>query len=169
MRKYNEAREYIIYIQSGNVPKCIICNEEKYFEGRKIQVRTMTLRNKQDNVHKVEKSLLEFARLHKANNTRYADAAERILLTNSIKSLFVADVGFHEKECYEKFRSTHWKNKFEYKENKESQTDNSMIELLNLVEVHIINRHEVYTPAQLRKFYDEVKGNISSSSRSIAI
>ena len=112
---------------------------------------------------------MEYARIHKANNTRYADAAERILLTNSTKSLFVADVGFHKKEGYEKFRSTHWKNKFEYKEKKESQTDNSMIEVLNLVEVHKINRHEVYTLAQLRKFYDEVKGNISSSSRSIDI
>ena len=91
------------------------------------------------------------------------------MLTNSTKSLFVADVGFHKKEGYEKFRSTHWKNKFEYKEKKESQTDNSMIEVLNLVEVHKINRHEVYTLAQLRKFYDEVKGNISSSSRSIDI
>ena len=165
-------RQQLKYTTSQAIPECIICNEKKYTEkGIEIPVKMMSVRSTNDLVHHVEKTLLEFAKIHKDQRTKYADAAERILLTKSTKSLFAADIGFHMNECYMKFRSTHWKTKFQVSRNTDEihlHRDNSLIELLHLVDVHVINRYEVYTLSQLRNCYDEMKG-VNSSCRSIDI
>ena len=55
------------------------------------------------------KKLIEFSKIHKEKETKYADAGERILLLlNTISTLFAADVAYHAK-CYHTFRSPSWK------------------------------------------------------------
>ena len=42
-----------------------------------------------------EETLRKYADIHFKHNTKYKDAAERILLVGGTSSLFSADVGYH--------------------------------------------------------------------------
>ena len=107
--------------------------------------------------------------IHVESQTKYKDGGERILRTLATNSsLFAADVGYH-KSCYESFRSPKWnKEKENYEKEKDSEND-TIDELLNLVEYLIIVKQEVYTLSQLREFFSQIKGVSASSLRSIDI
>ena len=104
--------------------------------------------------------MLEYAKIHKDNGTEYAAALKRILQTNSARTFFAADVGYHRRECYMNFTGDSWKQGFEEKK-KEPMGDISQENFLVLVEAHVIVREEVYTLTQLRKSYDDLKDNQS--------
>ena len=55
-----------------------------------------------------------------------------ILLTLSIKSLFAADVGYHNNSCYDVFSSPKWNKKRSLEESNCCQF--SVDELLNLIQ-----------------------------------
>ena len=59
---------------------------KKSLTKKKIPVITMYIRKDTEKLHKAEKKLLEFAKIHKDNGTKYAAAAEPILLTSSAGS-----------------------------------------------------------------------------------
>ena len=88
---------------------CIICKTIKTDSyGRKIPAHYMEMRLENKELHQAEEQLVEFANLHVSRETKYKDAAHRILLQKTIKSLFLGDVGFHN-ECYNNFRAPSWK------------------------------------------------------------
>ena len=81
----------------------IICNEIKYGKGRKVSLLSMTSKKHGKENHQAEESLTKFANIHIQNDTRYKDAAERILLQQNVRTLFAATVFYH-KDCYQSFR-----------------------------------------------------------------
>ena len=112
----------------------------------------------------------EYVEIHlKLDNERYIDSVNRILLVLGTSSLFVANVSYH-KSCYDGFRSSWWKTKLESKftthvlDNKEDL----LHELFHLIQFHIVQKHEIYTLAQLRHFYEEIsaEGETKSTLRS---
>ena len=148
-------------------PVCIICSKEKFDKKHhKLPVVIISNRKEGEKLHEAEKRLLEFAHIHNVNGSRYYDAAQRILLRNSIKSLFLADVGYHRYPCYINFTSNAWKRSFAPKQDEASKDNEMLTEFLDLVEVNVIVKREVYTLAQLRQCFDELSG---SSSRSIDV
>ena len=110
--------------------------------------------------------MLEFADIHNGNGSRFYDAAQRILLTNSIRSLFLSDVAYHRYPCYKNFTGNGWKRTFAPKVVEAANDNDVLMEFLDLVEVNVIAKREVYTLAQLRQCFDELTG---SSSRSIDV
>ena len=159
-------RQSLAYTSSGKEAVCIICNEKKYDKGREVQVKTMYLKEVNETIHKAEKKLIEYAEIHVSNNTKFKGAAEKILLTLSSKTLFVADVGYH-KSCYDAFRSPKW-NKKKITRNTTCKKS-SVGELLNLIEYLVIVKKEIYTLAQLRGFYDQIADDNSRVLRSVDI
>jgi hypothetical protein len=133
--------------------KCIICNEDKRAKGRLIPVQTIRI------TAKAEETLKEYATLHLKNrNVKYMEGANMILLTLAAKYILAADVAYHKRLCYEPFRSPAWKRD----SNKSnitvtSEEDNALEEICQLVLIHIINRHEIYTMAQLKSAFDEIQ------------
>ena len=98
-----------------------------------------------------------FASVHlRSNNTKYTDAANRINLVAGTKSLFNADVGYHE-GCYKNFCSSKW-NKIDSSENipVKSQSD-SFSNLCDLIKIHVIGRREIYSLLDLKEAYDSLK------------
>ena len=115
-------------------PNCEICKKTKYDKkGHKIPVTLLTYRNKNEKLHKAEKALLEFASIHKDNGTRYSEAAQRILLTKTTRSLFNADVAYHRQPCYSNFTCPSWKRKFETKLESEKVEEPMLEEFMDLV------------------------------------
>ena len=101
-------RQSLAYISSGKYTVCIICNEKRYGKRREIPVQKICLKGVKETVHKAEKTLIEYAKIHVSNNTKFKSAGERRLLTLSSKSLFAEDIGYHKKSCYEALRSPKW-------------------------------------------------------------
>ncbi len=79
--------------------ECVICKTDKRDgKGRKIPITLITLRDVNDSnkIHIAEKTLVQFSKIHLKHNTIYKDAAERILLILTTKSLWT-----RSKERYE--------------------------------------------------------------------
>ncbi len=139
--------------------KCIICNEDKRIKGRLVDVQTITI------TEKAEKTLKEFAEIHvQSKNQKYIDWAKRILLTLLTSSLLAADVAYHKKQCYEPFRSPVWKKMREKDLACNNTLEDSTLEdewvfneLCQLIEIHVLVRKEVYSLAQLRNYYDQIR------------
>ena len=120
---------------------CIICNEVKKHKGRIIPTTTITLRSKDSKEHLAEKTLVHFARIHVEKGTALKEAAERILLVTSTKSLFVSDVCYHREECYMPFRGSGWlRSSSETSSSNTFDIPDPFDELCNLVEHHIIDK-----------------------------
>ena len=66
----------------------------------------MTLKKYGKGNHQVEETLTKLAEIHIQNDTKYKDAAQRILLQQNVSTLFVA-VSYN-KYCYQSFRSPCW-------------------------------------------------------------
>ena len=95
------------YTSSLDEKHCVICNKVQYDAKTRapLPLRTKDLKKHGDDLHGDEKTLIEFAKIHKEKGTKYADAGERILLSlNTISTLFASDVAYHAK-CYHTFRS----------------------------------------------------------------
>ena len=104
----------------------------------------------------------EYAEIHlKLDNEKYIDSANRI---------FAADVSYH-KSCYDGFRSSWWKAKLENKSTTQvlDNKEDPLHKLFRLIQFHIVQKHEIYTLAQLRHFYEEISadGETKSTLRSI--
>ena len=92
----------------------VICNKVQYDAKTQTQLPlwTMDLKKHRDDLHEVEKTFIEFAKIHKEKENNYADVGERILLLlNKVSTFFAADVAYHAK-CYHTFRSPSWKKEF---------------------------------------------------------
>ena len=97
-------------------------------DGIDVTIRLLqnALRYIDDNLHKAEKKVIEFANIHIEMQTKYKAAGERTLLTLSTSStLFAANVCYHEC-CYGSFRSP------STKEAKDSEV-NVVRELVNIM------------------------------------
>ena len=106
--------------------------------------------------HQAEEQLLYYADIHISRNTKYKEGANRILLTKSIKSLYLSDVGYH-KVCYDNFLSPSWDR--ELKSKVTSSDEHIIQEFVNLVEYLVIMKKEIYTLAQLRAHFKETSGD----------
>ena len=141
--------------------KCIICKTtKKDGKGRNIPVTLITLRDAKDNDHVAEKTLLEFAKIHVKHNTIYKEAAERILLVKTTKSLFNADVGYHKEQCYASFRHRKYllmDNPTILDTTPDTPAKDSLLLLCELVQLHVICRQEVYALSDLRHAYDALR------------
>ena len=150
--------------QNTEKKRCIICNEDRHVKGRIVPVQTISITDK------AEETLKEYANIHlQSNNLKYVDGANRILLTLATKSLLAADVAYHKKLCYEPFRSPVWKRaKSESEVPLTDSKDDALEDIFQLVLVHIVNRHEIYTMSQLKAAYDQIRTDkgLSSHSRS---
>ena len=94
----------------------------------------------------------EFAEIHvKSNNQN--------LLTLSTTSLLAADVAYHKKLCYEPFRSPVWKKTKEKGAGSNCAMEEDWVfnEICQLIEIHSLARKEVYSLAQLRSCYDQIR------------
>ena len=131
--------------------RCIICATDKMdSHGKPIPAHTMEMRMEGDELHLAEKQLIEFAEIHRNRGSKYKDAAERIILQRATKSLFAANVGLHN-ACYNNFRSPSWKKGSSA--SKSEAKDDNLEELMNLVEYLVIERKEIYSLSQFRKYY----------------
>jgi hypothetical protein len=141
--------------QKEEKKRCIICNDDKWEKGRLIPVQTITLTDK------AEATLAEYANLHvKDNNAKYIAGANRILIILATTSLFAADVGYHKKLCYEPFRSPAWKRKRGGTcMTVSTDEDDALEEMYQLIVVHIIKRHEIYTMAQLTSAFNQIRSD----------
>ena len=64
----------------------------------------MEMRIEGKTFHQAEEQLIEFAETHLFRESKYKEAANRIMLTKAVKSLFADNVGYHH-SCYDNFRS----------------------------------------------------------------
>ena len=101
------SRKLTQYKSSLDDRNCIICNGIKYERGRKVSSLSMILRKHEKENHQAEETLTIFANIHIQNDTKYKDAAQRILLQQNVSTLFATNVSYH-KDCYQSFRSPCW-------------------------------------------------------------
>ena len=101
------SRKLTQYKSSLEDKNCIISNEIKYQKGSKVSLISMTLKKHGKENHQAEETLTKFANIHIQNDTKYKDAAQRILLQQNVSTLFTANVSYH-KDCYQSFRSPSW-------------------------------------------------------------
>ena len=147
---------------------CIICNSvKKDDKGRIIQPTIITLR-RDDGDHLAEETLLRFARIHQQHDTCFKEAAERILLEHTIKSLFLSDVCYHLDQCYTPFRH----KKFEKLEKstdvvsmKPQPVQHPVDSLFELIRLHVIVRREVYLLSDIHAAYKELKSETCPALR----
>ena len=133
---------------------CVICNEIKYVKGRKASPLSMTLKKHEKENYQEEETLTKFATIHIQNDTKYKDAAQRILLQQNVSTLFATNVSYH-KDCYQSFRSPCWERSSQKSKSDKITHDDKSIEFFKLISYHIIERHEINILAELRKPYDE--------------
>ena len=55
----------------------------------------MTLKKHGKENHQAEETLTNFANIHIRNDTKYKDAAQRILLQQNVSALFATNVFYH--------------------------------------------------------------------------
>ena len=65
--------------------------------------------------HEAEKRLIKCAKIDDVKDTKHKEAATRILLLTSVRSLFSADVCYH-KNCYAGFKGRAWHREENVKE-----------------------------------------------------
>ena len=87
---------------------------------RKIRVITTCIKKDNKKLEDTEKEFLEFAKIHNDNGTTYAAAPERILLSNSTRTLFAVDFGYHRHGCYINVTVGNWS---EVLRKKQKETD----------------------------------------------
>ena len=167
------SRLTLSYSSTKENPSCIICFKEKYDDHHhKIPVATMDRKKSQDDLHEVEKTMIEFANIHIEKNTAHRECGERIkLMRGTNPTLFNANVGFH-RCCYKSFCSSYLKNK----PNTDPTPTYSPIrspefidEFTNLIEYLIVVKKEVYTLRQLRELWADIKGVEVSSVRAVDV
>ena len=120
--------------------------------------------------HLAEATLLSYARIHQTYDTKFKEAAERILLQRTTRSLYDADVGYHKVECYVNFRSKHWEALEENKEEVHCESNltsskDYLQSIIELIRLHVIARKEVYTLTDIRKAYEIIKTDSSPKLR----
>ena len=90
----------------------IIYNGIKYEKGRKVSLLSMTLRKHGKENHQAEETLTKFANIHIQNDTKYKDAARRILRQENVTTLFAANVYYHKDHCFDGILRSFYKPKF---------------------------------------------------------
>ena len=164
-QKRNSGRGIYKYKTSKDNPVCIICLREQYDKKHhKIPVITISNRREGEKLHEAEKKLLEYAHIHEVSGSRYHSAGQRILLQNSIRSLFLQDVAYHRQPCYKNFTTNTWKRSIAPKDDPASDESVILTEFLDLVELNVIVKRDVYTVAQLRKCLYDLNGSSSRST-----
>ena len=118
----------------------------------------MNLKKHDKGNHQAEETLTKFANIHiqnvtKVHGTKYKDAAQRILLQQNVSTLFAANVSYH-KDCYQSFRSPCWEKSPQKPKSDKIRHDDEITEFFKLISYHIIECHEIYTLAHLRKAYN---------------
>ena len=106
----------------------------------------MALRKHEKGNHQPEETLTKFANIHFQNDTKYKDAAQRILLQQNVTILFASNVSYH-KDCYQSFRSPCWERSSQKPKSDKITQDDESTEFFKLISYHIIERHEIYTLA----------------------
>ena len=167
-RSQRAKRDAFRYSSSPQDPLCIICNFVKFDwkTRKKVPATMIEMRKEGQALHEAEKKLIECAKIHDVEDTKHKEAATRILLVASGRSLFSADVCYH-KNCYAAFtgRSCHREEDVKEADNKSDLPVIEIEEFFNLVENHIC-RGKVYTVSQLCHCYADMFGK---SKRSINI
>ena len=79
------SRKLTQYKSSLDGRNCIICNGIKYEKGRKVSLLSMTLRKHGKGNHHPEETLTKFANIHIQNDTKYKDAAQRMILQQNVR------------------------------------------------------------------------------------
>ena len=159
-------RPNLLYKSNQTEQKCIICDNHRYIKGRLPQLINIALKRAVDETYAAESTLKEYAEIHlKLHNEKYIDSAHRILLVLGISSLFAADVSYH-KSCYDGFRSSWWKTKLENKSTTQvlDNKEDPLQELFRLIQFHIVQKHGIYTLAQLHDFYEEISAERETKS-----
>ena len=72
----------------------------------------MTLRKHGKENHRAEETLTKFANIHIQNDTKYKDAARRILRQENVTTLFAANVYYHKDHCFDGILRSFYKPKF---------------------------------------------------------
>ena len=89
------------------------------------------------------------------NNLKYLGTANRIVLTNTSKSIFVAGALYH-KCCFYNFCPTWWASNKSIDNESEQNNSNDYTLLYRLVEHYIINKYDMYTVSQLCTFLSHI-------------
>ena len=140
------------YTSSLDEKHCVIYSKVQYDARAPLPLRTTDLKKHGVDLHEAEKTLIEFAKIHKEKGTKYADAGERIILSlNTISTLFAADVAYHGK-CYHTFRSPSWK----IESKNQSKDPENLDEFVSVIKDLVVCRKEVYTMSQLRDLYCKI-------------
>ena len=114
----------------------------------------MTLKKHGKENRQAEETLTKFVNIHIQNDTKYKGAAQRILLEQNVSTLFTTNVSYH-KDCYQSFHSPCWEISSQISKSDKITHDDESTRFSKLISYHIIERHEIYTLAQLRKAYKE--------------
>ena len=83
-----------------------------------------------------------------------------------------ANVAYHQEECFKPFRSPAWKQEKNVTSETNLEVDNTWKDLCHLLRYHVLVKKEVYSFAQVRDMYDELRGELGeevTKSRSIDI
>ena len=118
-----------------------------------VSLLSMTLKNHGKENHQPEQTLTKFANIHIQNDTKYRDAAQRILLQQNVSTLVAANISYH-KDCYQSFRSPCWERLSQKSKSDKITHDDESTEFFKLISYHVMENHEIYTLAQLRKAYN---------------
>ena len=164
-------RQNLLYKSNQTERKCIICSNHRYIKVQLDQLINIAFKRAADRTYVAESTFKEYAEIHlKLDNAKYIDSENRIHLVLGTSSLFAADVSYH-KSSSDGFRSSWWKTKLENKSTTEvlDNKEDPLHELFSLIQFHIVQKHEIYTLAQLRHFYEEISadGETKPTSRSI--
>ena len=93
------------YKSSLDNSSCIIWNEIKYEKGRKVSLLSTTLKKHRKENHQAEETLTKFANIHIQNDTKYKDAAQRIILPQNLSYHKYWYKSFHSPYCERKSKS----------------------------------------------------------------
>ena len=116
-RSQRTKRDAFRYLSSFQDPLCIICNVVKFDwkTRRKVPITIVEMRKVGQALHAAAKKLIECAKINDLKDTKHKEAATRILLLASARSLFAADVCCH-KNCYAAFTGGAWHREENVKE-----------------------------------------------------
>ena len=87
-RSQSARRDAFRYSSSPQDPLCIICNVVTFDWKTRKKVPT-TMRKEGQALHEAEKRLIECTKIHDVKDTKHKEAATRILLLPSVRSLFL--------------------------------------------------------------------------------
>ena len=89
-RSQRAKRDAFRYSSSPQDPLCIICNVVKFDwkTRKKVPTTMIEMRKEGQALHEAEKRLIECTKIHDVKDTKYKEAATRILLLSSVRILF---------------------------------------------------------------------------------